>query len=601
MDEASTPPRNRPLPRSLDPLAGESLGGYLLRLAYRLRLSPIRLAHLTGCTKGPTTTQLGRRLLLDVEVDLFAKATRLTSDEAASLTLIPWADRYPPIARSQHGTANRPWVDDWLFNDIPRSCPRCLAGDGSTIQQQYGGAWKKVWHLPIAFACPDHGVILDHGCPRNHPPPVSPQLVTQIADCTLHPAQCRLPQPGQSGSRGRTAPPCGTRLDRPADIGSARPGTAALKTQRRLLDLFDPHCPAERAARFFTDVRVVTGLLCASWPFGEDLIEPRMLPSVAGHVRWLGAGPGHSLDQPPRDPAATAALLTAAVTILDTADLPGIVAQHLQATRKGRPSRTPWAKIVSRHASWCSDTLRQAAEPSIRAFRRTGHRTKAPARADGYRPEYVPAFLEESWYRQHLAPLARGSRVKSARRNAAILLVQWAAGGSMGDAAAFLGIHPGGGQYAPTSQFLQWRNDHGPEQFTAALHHLARDLGTATSLVDYHHRRQALQNWSLAPGAWQETINRLPPVPGPVQPALDERKRQEASAFIWAHVTQGELRFAPRPIEDQQPSDVRRAWLGRRGSTWFQLSRPDPVPHYAALRKLLIQHAEQLALEIDNG
>jgi hypothetical protein len=597
MDETSTNPENRPLTRSLDPLAGESLGGYLLRLAYRLHLSPIRLAHRIGCTKSPASTQLGRRLLLDLDIERFASATRLPPDEAAALTLTAWTDRYPPIARSLHQTTKPPWIDDWLFNDIPRYCPRCLAGDGSTIQQQYGGTWKKVWHLPIAFACPDHGMLLQHGCPSNHPPATVPRLIAQTADCTLHPAQCRAVQPDQPASRGRTTPSCGARLDRPTAINA--PGAGVLKIQRRLLDLFDPSRPAENAAHFFTDIRVVTALLCASWPLGEDLIDPRMHTPVADHVRWLSSGTSQSLDLPPKDPAATAALLTVAVSILDAADLQETLAEHVQQTWKGRPSRAPWARILSRHASSCSSTLREAAEPSIRTFRRTEHRTKAPTRTDGYRPEHVAAFLQEDWYQRHLAPFARGSRVKSARRNAAVLLVQWAAGGSLGDAAAFLGINPDPGQYAPSPQFLQWLNDHGPQQFTAALHRLARDLGDATSPVDYHHRRAALQNWYLAPNAWQETIDRLPPVPGPVQPILDDRKRQEASAFVWAHITAGESRFAPRPIEAEQPQNVRRAWILRRGATWFQLSRPDPLPHYATLRVLLIQHAERLAQEID--
>ena len=112
-------------------------------------------------------------------------------------------------------------------------------------------------------------------------------------------------------------------------------------------------------------------------------------------------------------------------------------------------------------------------------------------------------------------------------------------------------------------------------------------------------RRQALHRWCLDPGTWHQITSRLPPVPGPVQPILDDRKRQEASAFVWAHITQGELRFAPRPIEDKQPEPVRRTWIGRRGATRFQLTRPDPLSHYAELRKLVIEHAEHVAKNID--
>jgi len=183
--------------------------------------------------------------------------------------------------------------------------------------------------------------------------------------------------------------------------------------------------------------------------------------------------------------------------------------------------------------------------------------------------------------------------------NGAVLLVQWTAGGSMADAADFLGINPSGGQHAPSVGLYQWLRSHGSARFTAALQRLAQSLDTASDLIDYHQRRQALQGWCLDPGAWREITEHLPPVPGPVQPTLDDRKRQEASAFVWAQVTQGELRFAPRPIEAGQPEPVRETWLHRRGTTWFQLSRPSPLAHYAELRKLLIQHAEHLAKEID--
>jgi len=599
MGEAPGNVNARPLARSLDPLTGESLSGYLLRLACRLHLTPLHLARLTGCADGTTTTPLGRRLLLDLDIHGFARTTRLTQNEAATLTLIPWADRYPPVTRSRSRATRAAPIDDWLFNNSTRYCPQCLAGDGSPIQQQYGGPWKKIWHLPISFACPDHLVFLQQGCPRHRPSEREIwRLITQTADSTLHPAQCR--QPDYPGGPGRKGPSCGVRLDQPWGTGYPHPSPGMMETQQRLLDLLDPRHPAEDAGRNFTDLRVVTALLCASWPLGQDLVDPSMVAAVAEHIRWLGAGARQTLDTPPKGAIATAALLTAATAVLDTTDLQGTLAQHLQATWTGRPSRAPWARLLTRHESSCSEVLRQAAEPATRTYRRQSgpHSTKAPARADGYRPEHIPALLEQGWYQQHLASLEYNSP-KNMRRTGAILLVQWAAGGSTGDAAEFLGINPGGGQHAPTAGLYQWLRHHGSAPFTAALQDLARSLDNAPALIDYRQRRQALQGWCLDPGTWREITNRLPPVPGPVQPTLDDRKRQEASAFVWSHVTQGELRSAPRPIEADQPEPVREAWLHRRGSTWFQLSRPDPLAHYAELRKLLIQHAEHLAKEID--
>lgn len=603
MAEGHASTSGRPLARSLDPLAGESVGGYLLRLACRLHLPPIRLARLTGCTKHSTTTQLGRRLLLDLDVQGFAHATRLSDDEAGALTLIPRADRYPPLARSLAAAAPRPSHEDWLFNDIPRYCPQCLAGDRSTVQQQYGGPWKTIWHLPIVFACPDHEVFLQHGCPQGHPlgQAATTQLITRAADSTLHPAQCRRPDPGQPASRGRKGRSCGARLDQSGGPGPPRPSTSMLKTQRRLLDLLGPGHPAEEAASHFTDLRVVTALLCTTWPSGRDMIDPDVRGTVDEHVRALSAGSRQAFDRPPREPAATAALLTAAATLLDAPDLGEVLAQHTRAAREGRPSRAPWTQVFDRHESSCSENLRQAAAPVTRAYRRVGFRgTKAPVRADGYRPEHVPAFLEQHWYEKHLAPLQTGSCTKSLRRLGAVLLVQQAAGGAMGDAADFLGINPAGGQYAITTRTYQWLNDQAPDRFTKALRDMAEDMDLASGLIDYRRRREALRNWSLAPGTWHEIITSLPPVPGPVRPNLDDRKRQEASAFIWARITGGEPLFAPRLIEAGQPDHVRRAWLLRRGSTWFQLGRPDPLNHYAALRARLNQHADELAKKIDD-
>jgi hypothetical protein len=58
------------------------------------------------------------------------------------------------------------------------------------------------------------------------------------------------------------------------------------------------------------------------------------------------------------------------------------------------------------------------------------------------------------------------------------------------------------------------RREHGSEDFTAALRNLATQLGTTPGLIDYQ-RRQAMQDWCLAPGTWRELTAHLPSVPGP--------------------------------------------------------------------------------------
>jgi hypothetical protein len=65
-----------PLPRSLDPLPDESLPGYLLRLAHRLGLAPIRVMQLTGLTTSQDGHQPARRNLM-IHLDQAATRTVL--------------------------------------------------------------------------------------------------------------------------------------------------------------------------------------------------------------------------------------------------------------------------------------------------------------------------------------------------------------------------------------------------------------------------------------------------------------------------------------------------------------------------------------------
>lgn len=189
------------------------------------------------------------------------------------------------------------------------------------------------------------------------------------------------------------------------------------------------------------------------------------------------------------------------------------------------------------------------------------------------------------------------------RRTAAVRLVQWAIGGPLDEAAAYLGITPSLVRFRTNTDFKRWeRAGRSPAEFERVLRELGAELrAPRRPLIDYQRRREALRDWSLPPDEWDALVSELPPLPGPIRPPVGDRKRQDASVYIWVQVTQGEHLFAPRPIEAEQPQDVQREWALRRNTTWYNLVRPNTFRHYADLRKLLAGYAQQLARGIDSG
>jgi hypothetical protein len=97
--------RLRPLASSLDPLAGEALSGFLLRLAYRLELSPARVARITGLTVPDSQSAVVPfALLMDLPAAQrasFAATTRLAEVEANALCISTFAGGTRRLCPSQ--------------------------------------------------------------------------------------------------------------------------------------------------------------------------------------------------------------------------------------------------------------------------------------------------------------------------------------------------------------------------------------------------------------------------------------------------------------------------------------------------------------------
>jgi hypothetical protein len=627
-----------PLPRSLDPLPAESLAGFVLRLAHRLDMSPIRLAITTGLDHGRRQSTLASSVILALDPQVtatFAHACRLTTAEVTDLTLASLASRYPPLdlqtaqrRRQVHGVFIK---ENWIFARSTRYCPGCLAGDGSLIQRRHGGAWSKLWRLPVVFACPLHRRLLHHLCPSCHAPvhqrrAGSPQLLPLAAHPVVHPAACRNPttpkQPYQ---------PCGHRLDGHVEA-EAEPGWLGdepLRLQQRLLALLGPGIPHEvysvgqpsAPARYFVDLRIMTALLQASWPAARDVVPPADAALIESHLRRAreqiaaveaAGGRVHHMrvyDKPPLDAATTCAMLGAADRILagDPTSVRGTLGEMFDAV----PFARAWTRTFLAGDGHCSPGLQIAAGTEAGArhvIRRAGlpGRPVRPApRLVDFGVTHIPQYLPIDWYDTYLAALDIGcdADVRWLRRAVPVLLARMRLGGSIPHAASALGLPASAGRLAVTRLATRLQDRPGQQTgFTTGIEALAVQLHSAAHRVNYGRRRQALTAWTLDAQRWREMIHdRIgQPVNGKASQNIDwgDRKRLLASVWIWTRVTDGEMHFAPLLRPDHTRPKSGSALSIYVHARWPFLVRGQG--HYADLRPRLDAHADRLAEQIDH-
>ncbi|MFD4018492.1 TniQ family protein [Streptomyces sindenensis] len=534
----------RPLPRSLDPLPGESLTGFILRLAHRLEIAPRRVAEATGLTTETTYGMILARYAVHLPPRVaadFARATRLSPAEVESLCLAPLSHRYGPyrpyVESETTAQKHQPVPAGWGTHRLSRYCPQCLASNSSPIQDHHGGAWRRIWHLPITFACLQHERMLETGCPHcerpvNHR---SNTLIARPALDLLHPAQCRNLLTGT--------------------VRSDRPGTCAGR-------LDDPVLPTAVPAEQLHCQRVLHTLLTTDQPHARSLGQ-----SVAPHVYFNDlhtaavllrppTAPGTTADGPrsrgenrlPHDPAAAARVLTGAHELL-ALDHEHAEAKIRQLLTTVRWDANRWHTVLTstRHAS---PALRRLAN-EVDTLTRPARRYSGPTAAHGWKIppmapaslgwQHIPQFLPETWLQQHFDVPAH--TYQALRHALPIQLVQMAAGGSQQLSAHRLGVT---WQSAMASLYKARRDaaDAGvTNAVTVGLQRLASHLDAAPELVDYHHRRQALSTWTLPPDDWERMSADL--APGTSRRFDAAVRHGTATALIWMSITQGHHRRSP--------------------------------------------------------
>jgi TniQ protein len=623
-----------PLPRSLAPLPDESLPGYLLRLAHRLDLAPANLAAVTGLA--PTrsgTIPAGRMLALAPDMArAFARTCNLTVGEAHALTLETLADRYPPLdlrfcgrQRVTHGLFVK---ENWILSRSTRYCPDCLTGDGSLIQQRHGGAWNKLWRLPVVFACPIHRRLLRHACPVCRDPvhhrAHGAQLLPSPSDASVHPTACR--NPVTTASPGRP-PPCGHRLDRPTR-GSTT-GTnleQLLHLQQRLLDMLHPNGPTSTRsvgiptvpARFLVDLRILSCLIAASWPAARHLVtDPAHKDLLNRHVadtrreidtvRRTGRAVRELAlyDRPPLRADTCAVLLALADNLAADAD-PDTVGLRLRPIVAAVPFARLWTRQFLAGDGYCSPGLQTALGREVgnaHVIKRAGpppRPVQPPSRPAPFDVQHVPAHALPEWREQYFADFADVTPHLLGRA-ISVRLAQIATDSPATDAGTLLGLPRSAAHYAVTdvSRQLGARRRRALDN---AIDALADSLHTANRRLDYGRRRDTLGAWTITPDQWHELIDGLPeqPVQGHVWRHTDwgDNKRTLAAVWIWVHTTRGEHIYAT-PVRPDPQKARPGGYHARYVHTRWRFIRDAKPGHYAALRARLDILAEQLINQID--
>jgi hypothetical protein len=634
----------RSLPRSLDPLADESLPGYLLRLAHRLDLSPARLEQVTGLAGAQQRARAGSMLTLAPEkAAAFANATRMTSGEVAAMTLDSLRTRYPPVdpvragrpgrreRRLVHGLFVR---ENWVFARFSRYCPQCLAGNGSVIQQSHGGGWSKLWRLPLVFACPTHDRVLEHACPVCGQPALSrgsgAPMLPRGSDSTLHPAACRAS--AHLGSDRKPSGACGHRLDQVTRTAQSHDLTTLLRLQNRLLPLLhhgdastvsvgEPATPGQ----YVIDLRILTCLVSASWPHGRDfaanphhaaLIDQHVDPirrQIAEDRRRDRLRRDNALyDRPPADAATGAALLAAAAAITTAGD-PDTVREIVAPLLEAEPATRPWAKQFLLGDGHCSPGLQTALGPEVGALhviKRTGvphyatRRRTPPLRPVRFGAQHIPQRPPEQWIHDYFYDFV-DLKQRLLEHFLVIRLAHTTLGGTAIDAAIQLGIPRLAADNAIRVINRALASSARHTSFDQAVGTLVEHLDAATDPVNYGRRRDALRDWQISPNEWLELIDGLPGqlVKNRLVPHTHwgDGKRRLASTWAWTQVTHGDHIYAPAVRPDPQAPRPGGDDVHYVHTRWWHLLRPSPYGHFRQLRDRLDPFIRNLAQHIDDA
>lgn len=562
--------------------------------------------------------------------EIFASTTRLSKPEVTGLSLARYATRYPPF-NSVNGSYQQAMditvQNPWILIRNSRYCPHCLAGDGSAIQQQHGGAWRQQWRFAIVFACPLHRCLLRHLCPScgapafQGNPRTGGKLIPQMSQDLLHPAKCRHQLHAGNGTGGkRFAALCEARLDLveiAPDVGlSPLPQLALdplLQVQQRISTALDLNQNSEHQREkydYLKDMIFITSVLQQSWPEPRHLLQDSLLAElIDDHVERSrqeledarrNNGRLHrtitmSLRGLPSDTAVTAGLMYLAdqITEVEDADLSQIMNALTQSAFRQQPRRYR----ALRDSVSLSARMGRALMPQFHGFGAGGAKTPPAMRVAAghtFGVQHVPQLLPKEQRDRFMADLI-GVRGIHLRRAAAFKLIERAAGITWIQAAELLDTPRSVAGNALQVMRTWARDPANLQRFQAAVEEIATEIDHAPVRVDYAERRRVLRDWVLSDSDWTAIVAEARQDTSPVEPDWGPVKQMAATIFIWTHATQGDYRLAPQLRRIRENGGPTRRVFGYLR----HLVVPRLPTHHVALRHHLRHYADLLVSRVD--
>lgn len=624
----------RQLPRSLTPLEGESLPGYVLRSAYRLERSPAQFARLVGLASARQSriAYAYLRAMPEGVRQEFSFAARLTEDEADALTLRGIAQTYPPLRRLR---ADSKFIGasaavNWAVADSSRYCPDCLRGDGSAIKKKLGGGWQLLWNLPVIFACVPHRRLLEHLCPACcQPLDVSVGRIGLVRNPTLtglHPSQCRNALPHRRVDPLQCAEPthgvpCGMRLDR---AGKDSDGVLAsgdldslLALQQRILEHLSLQTQKQKESAapdgcYLSDLIATTHLIKITWPMGaeflpssslEGLVEAYVESSTAriiiqhkSGIRKEERNRGMRSRIAPSDSALCGALLAAADVAMGNRELATLRPRIEPLAREAYRREKSYASNICRSTD-ISPTLARAMAVRIHGLpTRVGLRP-LPVQHH-YRVEEIPSFLPQKWFNRHFTefiqrlPQFDYAIERRLRLGASLRLVELKSGDTWEACGPTIGMQPSLAKLTlkylgrELEKLCLW------PAFEETVEKVAEYLDSTSERIDYVNRRRYMDSWRLPLDDWLSmheglpSLKRLREWPGPAI----------GSALVWAEVTEGERMRSPVVLDLRQRGENTQAFATRLEALSEAVGEPS-----LRLRRRLHLYAERLAVVCDKN